>query len=366
MNELRIPSEPKPKPQIPKFLEEEPDKVKFELLDGEIKEFPIVEQDTTRANPPKNRLNPTVSLLLATILIALYVLLESQILNLPFTFRQYLLGPYLQVLHEWVLFVKHIYTFLKRAYPNNALTTSVEKIVLFVVDAIPDDSLKNYVKTAPQTVALRPHIKNALLEFLRSLQTPQNTLLITGLTNLSKSIEELSETGRMLKIDEATVSKINSTDAKYIDMLHIVNNYQTRFNQFMDYFIKLFNTILSTVTTLDLEKEDALFQSVSEMSRSALDFPAANIVSKLSETIPKLIEELDIILRAKFAEEESTIEEIDGGKRKTRRRKTLTLRKRKTLTLRKRKANKKQKKRRNTRIVHQKLDKLAKFFTFLQ
>ena len=166
------------------------------------------------------------------------------------------------------------------------------------------------------------------------------------------------------------MSKINSTDAKYIDMLHIVNNYQTRFNQFMDYFIKLFNTILSTVTTLDLEKEDALFQSVSEMSRSALDFPAANIVSKLSETIPKLIKELDIILRAKFAEEGPTIEEIDGGpdggKRKTRRRKTLTLRKRKTLTLRKRKANKTQKKRRNTRIVHQKLDKLAKFFTFLQ
>jgi hypothetical protein len=80
-----------------------------------------------------------------------------------------------------------------------------------------------------------------------------------------------------------------------------------------------------------------------------------------------LIKELDIILQAKFAEGGPTVEEIEGGKRKTlRKRKTLILRKRKTLTLRKRKTNKKQKKRRNTRIVYQKLNKLAKFFTFLQ
>jgi hypothetical protein len=355
MADLRIPTKP---------LEDE-GRVKIALPDGIEKEFQIVEQDTTQ--PSEKKLNGTVSLLLATILVAFYVLLESQILNLPFTFRQNLLGPYLQVLHEWVLFVKHIYTFLKRAYPTNALTTSVEKIVIRVVDAIPVDSLKNYVKTAPQTVALRPHIKNALLESLRSLQTQDNALLINGLTNLSKSTEELFEIGRILGIDLATMSKINSTDAKYIDLLHIINNYQTRFNQFMDYFIKLFNSI-SNATSLDPTQEDAIFQSASKIISVTTDFQAANIASKLlSETIPNLIKELDIILQAKFAEGGPTIEEIEGGKRKTlRKRKTLILRKRKTLTLRKRKTNKKQKKRRNTRIVYQKLNKLAKFFTFLQ
>ena len=290
-------------------------------------------------------------------MVAFYLLLESQILNLPFTFRQRLLGPYLQVLHEWVLFVKHIYTFLKRAYPNNALTTSFEKIILRVVDAIPDGTLKNYVKTAPQTVALRPHIKNALLESLRSLQTPENTLLITGLINLSKSTEELFEIRRILKIDEATLSKVNAEDAKYIDLLHIINNYQTRFKQFMDYFIKLFNACLDA-TSIDLTQEDAIFQSVSEISRSATDFQAANIVSKLLfEIIPDLIKDVDKVLQEKFAEGGPTIEHLEGGKRKTKMRKP----KRKQKTLKKRKTpSKKLLRKRNTRIVHQKLNKLAK------
>jgi hypothetical protein len=210
-------------------------------------------------------------------------------------------------------------------------------------------------------VALRAHIKPALTKILSNLQTQDNTRLITDLISLSKATEELFEIGRILGIDEATLSKLPSQDAKYIDMLHIVNNYQTRFNQFMDYFIKLFNAVLDA-TSVDLTQEDAIFQSVSKIFRSALDFQAGNIVSKLlSDTIPNLIKELDIILQAKFAEEgptiEARVEEIDGGKRKTRRRKT----RRKRKTLRKQKTPKKQKRRRNTKIVYQKLNKLAKF-----
>jgi hypothetical protein len=357
--QIRIPSEPKP----PKILEEEEDKVKFALQDGIIKEFPIVEPETTQ--PPKKRLNATISLLLATVIVAFFILLESKILNLPFTFRQHLLGPYLQVLHEWVLFVKHIYTFLKKAYPNNALTTSFEKIIIYVVDTIPYEPLKDYLKTAPQTVALRPHIKNALLESLTSLQTPENAPFINRLKEFFEEIEKLFEIGRILGIDQATLNKINSEDAKYIDLLHIINNYQTRFNQFMDYFIKLFNTILSTATTIDPTQEDAIFQSVSEITRSATDFQAANIVSNLlSKTIPHLIKDVDDILQEKFAEEGPTIEEINGGKRKTRRRKTLSKkhRKQKTSSKKYRKQNSNRKRRNtNTRIVYQKLNRLVKF-----
>jgi len=358
--QIRIPSEPKP----PKFLEEEEDKVKFALQDRIIKEFPIVESETTQ--PPKKRLNATVSLLLATVIVAFFILLESKILNLPFTFRQHLLGPYLQVLHEWVLFVKHIYTFLKKAYPNNALTTSFEKIIIYVVDTIPYEPLKDYVKTAPQTVALRPHIKNALLEYLRQLQTQDNEPIVTGLTNLSKSIEELSEMKRVLGIDAGTMSKINSADAKSIDTLHIINNYQTRFNQFMDYFIKLFNAVLNA-TTIDPTQEDAIFQSVREISSSATDFPAANIVSKLlSETIPNLIKAIAFALQEEFAEEGPTIEEINGGinggKRKTRRRKTISKKHRKQKTPSKKyRKQKSKRKKRSTRIIYQKLNRLVKF-----
>jgi hypothetical protein len=346
--------------ELVQLIEDEGDKVKFVSPNGAIEQIPIVEPDPIQ--PTKKKLNAMVSFLLAIILIAFYVILESQILNLPFTFRQKLLGPYLQVLHEWVLFVKHIYTFLKRAYPNNALTTTLEKLIIYVVDAIPNETLKTYVKTAPQTVALRPHIKNALTEILRNLQTPENTRLITELISLSKSTEELFEIGRILGIDEATLSKLPSQDAKYIDMLHIVNNYQTRFNQLMDYFIKLFNTTLLTATTLDLTQEDAIFQSVSQILRSATDFQAGNIVSKLlSDTIPNLIKDVDQVLQGKFAEEgltmEARVEELDGGKRKTKRK---TLRKRKTLKKRKT-PSKKFKKQRNTRIIHQKLNRLTKF-----
>lgn len=353
MSYFAIPTEPPP-PE---------DKVALALPDGTEKEYSIVEQDTT--HPPRKRLNATVSFLLATVLVAFFVLIESEILNAPFTFRQNLLGPYLQVLHEWVLFVKHIYTFLKKAYPNNALTNTFEKIIIYVVDTIPYEPLKDYVKTAPQTVALRPHIKNALLESLTSLQTPENAPFINRLKELFEEIEKLFEIGRILGIDQATLNKINSEDAKYIDLLHIINNYQTRFNQFMDYFIKLFNTILSTATTLDLEKEDAIFQSVSEITRSATDFQAANIVSKLlSETIPHLIKDVDDALQEKFAEE-GPIEEIDigpyGGKRKTRRRKTRSKKHRKQKTPKKQKFNRKRRNTRNTKIVYQKLNKLLKF-----
>jgi len=334
--------------ELIQLIEDEEDKVKFVLPNEAIEQIPIVE-------PAKKRLNATVSFLLAIILIAFYVVIESQILNLPFTFRQKLLGPYLQVLHEWVLFVKHIYTFLKRAYPNNALTTTLEKIIIYVVDAIPNETLKTYVKTTPQTVTLRPHIKNALTKILSNLQTPENTRLITDLISLSEATEGLFEIGRILGIDEATLSKLPSQDAKYIDMLHIVNNYQIRFKQLMDYFIKLFNTTLLTATTLDLTQEDAIFQSVSEIFRSATDFQAGNIVSKLlSDTIPNLIKDVDQTLQAKFAEEGATmgarVEELDGGKRKTKRK---NLRKRKTLKKRKT-PSKKHKKKRNTRIIQQK------------
>jgi hypothetical protein len=342
--------------ELVQLIEDKEDKVKFVLPNGAIEQIPIVEPDLIQ--PTKKKLNATVSFLLAIILIAFYVIIESQILNLPFTFRQKLLGPYLQVLHEWVLFVKHIYTFLKRAYPNNALTNTFEKIIIYVVDAIPNETLKTYVKTAPQTVALRPHIKNALTKILSNLQTPENARLITEFISLSKAIEELFEIGRILGIDEATLSKLPSQDAKYIDMLHIVNNYQTRFNQLMDYFIKLFNTTLLTATTLDLTQEDAIFQSVSQILRSATDFQAGNIVSKLlSDTIPNLIKDVDQTLQAKFAEEGPTIEALDGGKHKTKRK---TLRKRKTLKKRKT-PSKKFKKKRNTQIIHQKLNRLAKF-----
>ena len=339
------------------LIEGEEDKVKFVSPNGAIEQISIVEPDLIQ--PAKKKLNATVSFLLAIILVAFYVIIESQILNLPFTFRQKLLGPYLQVLHEWVLFVKHIYTFLKRAYPNNALTNTFEKIIIYVVNAIPNETLKTYVETAPQTVALRPHIKNALTKILSNLQTPENARLITEFISLSKAIEELFEIGRILGIDEATLSKLPSQDAKYIDMLHIVNNYQTRFKQLMDYFIKLFNTILLTATTLDLTQEDAIFQSVSEIFKSATDFQAGNIVSKLlSDTIPNLIKDVDQILQAKFAEEGPTIEALDGGKRKTKMRKP----KRKQKTLKKRKTpSKKYKRKRNTRIIHQKLNRIAKF-----
>jgi hypothetical protein len=351
MSYFAIPRQPRPSE----------DKVALELPDGTEKEYLIVEQDPTR-QPPKKILNATVSLLLATVLVAFFVLIESKILNAPFTFRQNLLGPYLQVLHEWVLFVKHIYTFLKKAYPNNALTNTFEKIIMYVVDTIPYEPLKDYVKTAPQTVALRPHIKNALLESLTSLQTPENTPFINRLKEFFEEIEKLFEIGRILGIDQATLNKINSEDAKYIDLLHIINNYQTRFNQFMDYFIKLFNTILSTATTIDPRQEDAIFQSVSKITRSATDFQAANIVSKLlSEIIPPLIKDVDDLLQEKFAEE-GPIEEIDGGKRKTRRRKTLSKKHRKQKTPSKKyRKQKSKRKKRSTRIIYQKLNKLSKF-----
>ena len=54
---------------------------------------------------------------------------------------------------------------------------------------------------------------------------------------------------------------------------------------------------------------------------------------------------------------EARVEELDGGKRKTKRK---TLRKRKTLKKRKT-PSKKFKKQRNARIINQKLNRLAKF-----
>ena len=231
-------------------------------------------------------------------------------------------------------------------------------MIIYIVDSIPNEMVRTYVKTAPQTIALRPHIQIALLTFLQSLKTPETELVIEDLTKLAKSVEQLFEIKRILKIDIATSDNLNSGNASYNDLLHIINNYPTRFNQFMDYFNKLINYFLHA-TSLDLTQANPVFQRVSEMVRIASDFQAGRIISEaFTKTIPNLVKNINAILQAKFAENGPTIEEIDGGKRKTKRQKTNRKQK---INKKQKHFSKKQKKQRNTRIVHQKLNKLAKF-----
>jgi hypothetical protein len=319
-----------------------PDCVKY-VSDGIEKEIPIVvEQEST--SPKINRI---ITFSLAVIIIAFFFIIESNILNLPYEYRAYLLGPYLQVLHEWIVFTKHIYTFLKTVYPNNALTTTFEKIIVYVVDkTLPYESWKTYVKTAPQTVALRPHLRNIILYLLESskTQTPENEQTITILMKISDLSNDASEIRRILGIERGVLQKLSDEKDNYNDLLHFINNYTKRFDQFMKYFNGLFDA--------------GLKGNIPEFGAASSDFELARVFSDFYQQIINMSD----ALQEEFNKEGPTIEEINGGKRKTRRRKTLSKkhRKQKTSSKKNRKQNS-NRKRRNTRIVYQKLNRLAKF-----
>lgn len=317
-----------------------PDCVEY-VSDGVKKEIPIVVgQEST--SPPK--INRIITFSLAVIIIAFFFIIESNVLNLPYEYRAYLLGPYLQVLHEWIIFTKHIYTFLKTVYPNNALTTTFEKIIVYVVDkTLPYESWKTYVKTAPQTVALRPHLRNIILYLLESskTQTPEDEQTISILMKISDLSNDASEIRRILEIERGVLQKLSDGKDNYNDLLHFINNYTKRFDQFMKYFNGLFDA--------------GLKGSIPEFGAASSDFELARVFSDFYQQIINMSD----ALQEEF-EKEGRIQEINGGKRKTRRRKTLSKKHRKQKTSKKQKSKRK---RRNTktRIVYQKLNKLLKF-----
>ena len=262
-----------------------------------------------------NKLNKAITYLLAIILVALFVLLESKILNLPYEMRSYFLGPYLGILHEWILFLRSIYTFLNKNYPENNLTKTVDSLVLYAVDSIPNESIKGYLKTMPQTIALRPHVKTGLKESLLMLKTPETTKLIKDALQLSKLSEDLFEVGRILNIDIMTFSAVlaNKKDMKYVDYMHVINSENDRLDAVMTYFKNLYDAALLNPLS-------------SELPKSILDFKAADLTSQLLIQCNTVVYELDSVLQDAFNNPtigpNPAVEEIDGGRKKTKNKKT--------------------------------------------
>jgi len=193
-----------------------------------------------------------------------------------------------------------------------------------VVDKIPNEFAKKYVKTMPQTISLRPHIKNGLLAVYSALLQSRDEPLSMSLKRVSKLTENLFEVGRILGIDINTMSQSANPAAKYNDSFHIINNYELRFNSFMKFFKKLFF-------------DNVLSSSNGSVLETVLEVPAVETAYELFRECVTLVHLTTDRLLEEF-QGSDRVEELDGGKRKrkgkTRRGKTRRSKKRRTKTRR--------------------------------
>lgn len=262
--------------------------------------LPILEP-VQEPQPNSNRvlkLNKRVARLVAIVLVCFFVVAASQILNFPYQCRNYLLGPYLQELHVWILFVRHIYKFLEKAAPGNMVTGFIKKwIKSCIVYATTDRARQEFVMQTPQTVALRPHILRAYTEYLKQQITSENKVLIESQIKVLKLMDLLFEIGRILGIDTATLVKICNGKEDYNDTMHFINEYRVRLTQVTEFFIRLFDRVAQNPA------------SIEQIFLGALDFPASEATQELYKTVITLVEEVEARLQ-------TPIIIIRGGKSK--------------------------------------------------
>jgi len=269
-------------------------------------------------------INPTFTFLLSILLVGIFFIIQCIILD--FTYKLQMSIPYMRQLHEWVIIIKNIRTFFNKLYsnnPNNPFTKRLDTIIVYLISLIPNDSIRTAVHNMIPTVIMRPNLLRATHNLIK---TSENSQLINILMKLSIASEQLSEWKRIFKLDINAVTKmdtlyniningINVNNAS--DMLHFVNNYETKLSEIMNFLNNSYNVVsndpsITDITGLILDVQPLNY--IKPVHKLLQESDNGKVAENVKEEISDIINKLSLYFQNN-SNDYPSIEEIGGGKK---------------------------------------------------